>query len=133
MLSASAVHPNAVAAALSMLCALAWALWLFVRREQSFGQRLLLALAGASTAGILLLSQSRGALLSLAISLPLLAVLRWRRAWWALGPPGLAALVIHGLVDAGSWVTWPVLIVWALWGLTMASLRLLGAERGPEP
>ena len=28
-----------------------------------------------------------------------------------------AALVIHGLVDAGSWVTWPVLIVWALWGL----------------
>ena len=86
LLSASAVHPNAMAAALSMLCALAWALWLFVRREQSFGQRLLLALAGTSTAGILLLSQSRGALLSLAISLPLLAVLRWRRAWWPGSP-----------------------------------------------
>ena len=257
LLSATAIHPNAMAAALAMLCALSWALWLFARREQSLWQRLLLGLAGTSTAGILLLSQSRGALLSLAASLPLLAMLRWRRAWWALAPLGLAgalalhligvrdvldylaaggavrgldgrmevwaraiyaiqdfplsgigmgafkevipvlypfssmgeanhahnlflqlavdlgipglvawlamwiavllgagelyreggrrgdawlralgagllcsqvALGVHGLVDAGSWVTWPVLVVWALWGLTVAGVRLL-----PEP
>ena len=257
LLSATAIHPNAMAAALALLCALSWALWLFARREQRLGERLLLVLAGVGTAGILLLSQSRGALLSLAVSLPLLAMLRWRRAWWALAPLGLAgaialylvgvrnvleyiaaggavrsmdgrmeiwsraiyaiqdfplsgigmgtfsqvvpvlypfsrlaeanhahnlflqvavdlgipglvawlamlipvvlgawelyregrrrgdawlralgagllcsqaALVAHGLVDAGSWVTWPVLIVWALWGLTVAGVRLL-----PEP
>jgi putative inorganic carbon (HCO3(-)) transporter len=32
------------------------------------------------------------------------------------------ALVVHGLTDAATWGTRPALLVWAVWGLTMATI-----------
>ena len=35
-----------------------------------------------------------------------------------------AALVVHGLTDAATWGTRPAVVVWVVWGLTMAVFML---------
>ncbi len=59
--------------------------------------------------------------------------------WWMAGlGAGLigsqVALIVHGLVDAVTWGTRPAVVVWALWGISMAAYHLvvrqgLGAGR----
>jgi hypothetical protein len=35
------------------------------------------------------------------------------------------ALVVHGLTDAVTWGTRPAVVVWAVWGVAMASWNLV--------
>lgn len=56
-------------------------------------------------------------------------------AWLQRGAlAGLAAVLIHGLLDAVTWNTRPAFLVWALWGAAVA-VALLAAEQqsGPLP
>ncbi len=41
-----------------------------------------------------------------------------------------AALVVHGLTDAATWGTRPAVVVWVVWGLTMAAVILTEPETG---
>ncbi len=41
-----------------------------------------------------------------------------------------AALVVHGLTDAATWGTRPAVVVWAIWGLAMATFILASTEEG---
>lgn len=57
---------------------------------------------------------------------------RQRQAAWlaALGAGLIAAqvaMLTHGLVDAVTWGTRPALVVWGLWGLTLAAWRATSA------
>jgi putative inorganic carbon (HCO3(-)) transporter len=51
---------------------------------------------------------------------------------------GQVALVVHGLTDAATWGTRPAVIVWAIWGLAMAAIRVClpdsvpGSPRNPH-
>jgi putative inorganic carbon (HCO3(-)) transporter len=38
------------------------------------------------------------------------------------------ALIVHGLTDAATWGTRPAVVVWAIWGLTMAAMLVSKRE-----
>ena len=47
-----------------------------------------------------------------------------------------AALVVHGLTDTATWGTRPAVVVWVVWGLTMAALLVSskpGTSEVPQP
>ena len=57
-------------------------------------------------------------------------------AWGAGLLASQAALVVHGLTDAATWGTRPAVVVWAVWGLTMAALLVSskpGTSEVPPP
>jgi putative inorganic carbon (HCO3(-)) transporter len=84
------VHPNVLGGTLLLAAPVSAALFLW----GSPGDRWLRWLGGAAfvwIAAVLVLSQSRGALLGLAGGLLLLVVLRWRWGWLGLVAAGLAA------------------------------------------
>lgn len=93
-------NPNVMAGSLVILLPLAAGLILFSWRICSRFQRFLLCACALLMAGVLVLTQSRGALLGMAASLAVLAGLRWRRGWLLL-PAGagasLAAAFVLGL------------------------------------
>lgn len=42
------------------------------------------------------------------------------------------ALIVHGLTDAVTWGTRPAVVVWAIWGVAMASYNLVTARTSAE-
>jgi len=251
-----AMHPNTMGAVLAILCAMVSAMLLFAWHEHGLARRILSGFAVTGMVAVLLLTQSRGGLLGLAIALTLVIALRWHRGWLVFIPLGLAgvaaicvpgprnllefaavsgamrslqgrievwlraiyaiedfpltgvgmgtfgwvasvlypfstspvsythnlflqvgvdlglpgvvawlailililvsawelyrqgrnrgnlwaaglgagllgsqtALVVHGMVDATSWITWAMVVVWGLWGIAMAGERVLGEQ-----
>ena len=88
---ADPVNANVMAGALVLLLPLALALPLFAWRELSWFQRLLTVIAALAMLGMLMFTQSRGALLALGVVLLLLPALRWRRGWLLAPAVALAA------------------------------------------
>ncbi len=92
LLVADSVHPNVLAGSLVVLVGGLAALPLWGWRRMPAGLVALALILLAGILGILLLSQSRGALVALGVALLLLAALRWRWGWV------LSVLVIVGFL-----------------------------------
>jgi putative inorganic carbon (hco3(-)) transporter len=90
------INPNVMGGALALLLPLAVALAVFNWRSLRPLARLAVWTAAASMAVMLVLVQSRGALLGSAVAMIVLCVLRWRRGWLM----ALVALMAAGL---GIW------------------------------
>jgi putative inorganic carbon (hco3(-)) transporter len=115
------VNPNVMAGALVILVPCACALLLFAWRVQHWATRLALSISLLGMAVILVLTQSRGALLGLAASIALIVWLRWRFGWLLVCVPGLVAVAGLARVD-------PI----ALLGLLTPSRSLEGVESRPD-
>lgn len=87
------IHANVMGGILVFLLPVALAIVLFSWRHLSFLERLLTSVALTLTGGVLLLTQSRGALFALACVLVILGVLRWRWGWLLLPFAILAAVM----------------------------------------
>jgi len=94
LLVADTVHPNVMGGNLAMFLPLAAALLLFDGRDTPFWQSLLVIFAGIFIGAMLVLTQSRGAWMGVALALGLLVILRWRR--WGLLAGGIAAGALVG-------------------------------------
>ncbi|MFC1878361.1 O-antigen ligase family protein [Chloroflexota bacterium] len=92
LLVSDTIHPNVLAGNLVILLPIPLAILLFNWRSSGWLLRILASLATISTGGILLLSQSRGGLLALAMTLALFFVLRWRWGWVIIAITLLLAL-----------------------------------------
>jgi putative inorganic carbon (HCO3(-)) transporter len=92
------VHHNVMAGYLVILFPVILGLLLFAWKELHSWNRLLLLCAAGTAFGILILTQSRGALLSLGIVLLTLVVLRWKWGWIAIP---LSLLAVGGII--GFW------------------------------
>ncbi len=91
------VNENRMAGALALLAPIFWAVGL--ARRQSWWLRLFSLLTGSIILTLLVLSQSRGALLAVATSLALLLFMRWPRLLW--GSPILIAGFAFALYRLG--------------------------------
>ncbi|HSH81174.1 MAG TPA: O-antigen ligase family protein [Herpetosiphonaceae bacterium] len=76
------VNPNVLAGTLVVVVPLAFALLLFGWTTLSTPERVVSVLAAWTMTGSVVLMQSRGALMALAVALATLALLRWHRKWW---------------------------------------------------
>ena len=83
------IHPNDMAAAAAPLFVALLGIAVYAWSRMSAGERLLTGGAAVSLLALLLLSQSRGALLGAGAALVLMAALRWRWGWLALPPLGI--------------------------------------------
>ena len=86
------VHRNVMAGNLIILFPISLGLLLFVWKELRGWNRLLLTLVTCTIFGILILTQSRGALVALGVVLILLIALRWKWGWIVI-PISLSAVV----------------------------------------
>jgi len=116
LLVSDTANPNVMAGAIVILLSLAAGLILFSRRNFSRFERLLLWFCALLMAVVLVLTQSRGALLGLGAALALLAGLRWRWGWLFLlaGAGGMTAAIfaagpdrvlqfVAGATSLGGW------------------------------
>jgi putative inorganic carbon (HCO3(-)) transporter len=97
-LVADTVNPNVMAGVLVIVLPIVLALLLFDWKQLSLVNRSLIGVAGLIMTGVLLLTQSRGALVALAAAFIALALLRWRRGWLMVAP-----MVIFGVVAVQVW------------------------------
>jgi hypothetical protein len=81
LLAADAIHPNVMAGNIVILLPIGLALLLFAWRDLHWGQTALLLTAALIPAGMLVLTQSRGALLGLGAAILIMVLLRWRWGW----------------------------------------------------
>jgi putative inorganic carbon (HCO3(-)) transporter len=95
LLVSDIVHRNVMAGFLVILLPIALAILLFTWRELHGWKRLFLALITAFILGILILTQSRGALLALGFVFLLLVILRWKWGWISIP---LSITLIGGIV-----------------------------------
>lgn len=79
---ADLVNPNVLAGSLVVVLPLAFALLLFGWSMLCTRERVVAVLAALTMTGGVVLMQSRGALMALAVALATLALLRWHRKWW---------------------------------------------------
>lgn len=80
-LFADTAHPNVMAGTLVLLLPLAIGLVFFAWKDLGRPLRITVLLTGALVPAVLLLTQSRGGLLTFGMTLLLLTALRWRRGW----------------------------------------------------
>jgi putative inorganic carbon (hco3(-)) transporter len=88
------VNPNVMAGILIVLIPLALAVLLFSWRQSRPIELALMAVAAIASLAVLPLTESRGALISLAAALLVLIALRWRWGWLALPLSALGSGVI---------------------------------------
>ncbi|NJN67450.1 MAG: O-antigen ligase family protein [Chloroflexaceae bacterium] len=96
---ADTIHPNVMAGQLVVLLPFPLALALFAWRATGWRTGLLLSATALSMMGLLVLTQSRGALLALVAVLILMAVLRWRYGLVLL--PLVAVILLIGWLFVG--------------------------------
>ncbi len=77
------IHHNVMAGSLVILLPISLGLLLFAWKELRRWQRALLTVVAVTVLTVLVLTQSRGALLALGAAIVLLISLRWRRGWVA--------------------------------------------------
>ena len=95
------LDPNLVAGSLVVLLPCAITMLLFAWRNLRLSERLLAMIAILAMISILVLSQSRGALIGLAAALGVMVLLYWRWSWWpffALGAIGAFMAWYQGIV-----------------------------------
>ena len=88
------VHRNVMAGNLVILLPITLGILLFAWKEIHLWQRILLGLAALVVLGMLVLTQSRGALLAFAGISLLLIALRWRWGWLAILVSGVGGILL---------------------------------------
>jgi putative inorganic carbon (HCO3(-)) transporter len=120
------VHPNVLAGNLLILLPIPLSLLLYTWRGMNWFWRVILSIATTGMLLILLLSQSRGAWLSLLVVLAIVPLLRFRRGWIITG-----LVVLFGLVALSYYGITPVVETFAQsYTLTSLDSRLEAWERG---
>ncbi len=84
LLIADAIHPNVMAGNIVIILPIGIALLLFSWKQLKWWQTALLLIAIFVTFGVLILTQSRGALIGLGAALLAAVILRWRWGWIAI-------------------------------------------------
>lgn len=96
LLVSDTVHPNVMAGNIVIILPIGIALLLFAWKRLKIWQTVLVLFATLITAGMLVLTQSRGALIGLGAALLLIVILRWRWGWVAIPLAALGiALVVY--------------------------------------
>jgi putative inorganic carbon (HCO3(-)) transporter len=98
------VHRNVMAGNLVILFPVTLGLLLFAWKEHSGWNRFLLFMVACTVFGILILTQSRGALLALGVVLLMLITLRWKWGWITIPFSLLAASGIIAFLGADKFV-----------------------------
>jgi putative inorganic carbon (HCO3(-)) transporter len=96
-----AVNPNVMAGSLALLLPIALSWLVFSWRQASKRQRTLVGAIVLVVAGVIFLTQSRGAWLALAAAVLLIAALRWRWGWLATLSLSLAGIVSVFFIGLG--------------------------------
>ncbi len=99
LLVSDTINPNVMAGLLILLLAVALAMLMFGWAELSWLARVLVGLAVLIMSGMLLITQSRGALLGLVAAFLLLVLLRWRYGWVLPLVAAVIALVAMQFLD----------------------------------
>jgi len=94
LLVPDSVNPNVMAGALVVLFPCALALLLFGGWQSSWPQRVLIIAGAVLMLGVLILTQSRGGWMGLAISLIIITLLRWRWGKWLILVIAAAGIVV---------------------------------------
>ena len=102
LLVSDAIHPNVMGGNLTLIAPIGAALLLYGWKSLKRWQNLLVLAATLVISGMLLLTQSRGALMGFGAALVLLVVLRWRWGWVAIP---LAALALGAAIYLIGWDT----------------------------
>ncbi len=89
VLVSDAVHPNVMAGSLVIFMPILTGILLFVRGRMAMWQNLIFFLVNLFGLGVLILTQSRGALISYAMVLVVMLCLRWPWGWAVTGGTGL--------------------------------------------
>jgi len=84
LLVSDTVHPNVMAGSIVIILPIGMALLLFGWRNLKGWQAVLLLIATLITTALLILTQSRGALIGLGAAVLILVILRWRWGWVAI-------------------------------------------------
>ncbi len=100
LLLSDPANPNVFAGFMVTILPVVSATLLFSWRNLAWYQRLVGSLAVGLSFVVLVLTQSRGAWVALAVAAAVLVILRWRRGWVLLA--GLAAIVLLLVIFSGS-------------------------------
>jgi putative inorganic carbon (HCO3(-)) transporter len=84
LLVSDTIHPNVMAGNIVIIIPIGIALLFFCWRQMKFWQVLLLSFISLTTTGILVLTQSRGAIIAFGGALLIIVILRGRRGWVAI-------------------------------------------------
>ncbi|MFN2233740.1 MAG: O-antigen ligase family protein, partial [Anaerolineales bacterium] len=84
LLASDTIHPNVMAGNILIIIPIGIALLLFGWRQLKNGQALLLLFATLISTVMLILTQSRGAIIAFGCALLTIVILRWRWAWVAI-------------------------------------------------
>jgi putative inorganic carbon (hco3(-)) transporter len=90
LLVTDTVHPNVLAGSLVLFFPATLAPLLFSWRQINWLQRMLAILGLVTISTMLAISQSRGAMLALAVAVLVMLIMRWRQAWIVLVPAALS-------------------------------------------
>ncbi|MFU8771237.1 MAG: O-antigen ligase family protein [Anaerolineales bacterium] len=85
------VHPNVLAGSLVLFLPVALAALLFGWRQVNWLHRLLSVVGLVTISAMLAISQSRGAMVAVGVSVLAMLILRWRQAWIVLVPAAFSA------------------------------------------
>ncbi len=100
LLVSDTVHPNVMGGNLALILVIGAALLLYAWKSLKFWQNLLVLMITLVISGVILLTQSRGALIGVGAALVLLVVLRWKWGWIAFPA---AILVLGTAVHQIGW------------------------------
>jgi putative inorganic carbon (HCO3(-)) transporter len=84
LLVTDTIHPNVMAGNIVIIIPIGVALLLFASRTMKAWHSVLVLIATLITTGMLVLSQSRGAIMGLGVALLVIVILRWRWGWIAV-------------------------------------------------
>jgi putative inorganic carbon (HCO3(-)) transporter len=102
MLVSDSVHPNVMAGNIVIIIPVGMAILIFAWRSIKFWQTTLVFFATLITTGMLVLTQSRGALLGLGAASLILVVLRWRWGWVSIPITTLGVIILTYQVGVNS-------------------------------
>jgi len=95
LLVSDTVNPNVLAGSIILVLPVAISLLLFAWKGQSWGMRILATISLAACSGILLLTQSRSAIIALVLAAGLLIILRWRWGWVLVASAASLVLILY--------------------------------------
>ena len=102
VLLSDTIHPNVMGGNLVIFIPIGMALLTFAWKQLKAWQTILIALATLITTTMLILTQSRGALMGLGAAILVIVLLRWRWGWIAIPLAGLIVVMVISQVGTNT-------------------------------